>query len=100
MPAVIRPWTAVPVQGDMAGYDRPVQWDVYTSTTRVYVFMDGKPSAFTLPEACTLAAALGKQAQLLVVPDRAWGGTNSAGKFANPKRLSAGGGGGVAGGGG
>jgi hypothetical protein len=29
----------------MAGYDRPVQWDVYTSTNRVYVFMDGKPSA-------------------------------------------------------
>jgi hypothetical protein len=38
-------WTAVPVQGDVAGYDRPVQWDVYTSTSRVYVFMDGKPSA-------------------------------------------------------
>jgi hypothetical protein len=38
-------WTPVPVQGDMAGYDRPVQWDVYTSTSRVYVFMDGKPSA-------------------------------------------------------
>ncbi len=28
----------------MAGYDRPVQWDVYASTSRVYVFMDGKPS--------------------------------------------------------
>lgn len=39
------PWTAVPVQGDMAGYDRPVQWDVYASNQRVYVFMDGKPSA-------------------------------------------------------
>jgi hypothetical protein len=38
-------WLPVPVQGDMAGYDRPVQWDVYTSTNRVYVFMDGKPSA-------------------------------------------------------
>ena len=35
----------MPVQGDLAGYDRPVQWDVYTSTSRVYVFMDGKPSA-------------------------------------------------------
>jgi hypothetical protein len=44
-------WTAVPVQGDRAGYDRPVQWDVYTSTSRVYVFMDGKPSACAvLPE--------------------------------------------------
>jgi len=40
-----QPWTAVPVQGDVAGFDRPVQWDVYTSTNRVYVFMDGKPSA-------------------------------------------------------
>jgi copper chaperone CopZ len=38
-------WTAVPVQGNLAGYDRPVQWDVYTSTERVYVFMDGKPAA-------------------------------------------------------
>ena len=27
-----QPWTPVPVQGDVAGYDRPVQWDVYTST--------------------------------------------------------------------
>jgi hypothetical protein len=44
-------WTAVPVQGDAAGYDRPVQWDVYTSNQRVYVFMDGKPSACAvLPE--------------------------------------------------
>jgi len=40
-----QPWTPVPVEGDVAGYDRPVQWDVYTSTSRVYVFMDGKPSA-------------------------------------------------------
>jgi len=40
-----KPWTPVPVQGDLAGFDRPVQWDVYASTSRVYVFMDGKPSA-------------------------------------------------------
>jgi hypothetical protein len=40
-----QPWTAVPVQGDLAGYDRPVQFDVYTSTSRVYVYMDGRPSA-------------------------------------------------------
>ena len=40
-----KPWTPVPVQGDVAGFDRPVQWDVYASTSRVYVFMDGKPSA-------------------------------------------------------
>ena len=38
-------WTPVPVQGALAGYDRPVQWDVYTSTSRVYVFVDGKPAA-------------------------------------------------------
>ncbi|HEY2900030.1 MAG TPA: hypothetical protein VGL59_05620 [Polyangia bacterium] len=38
-------WVPVPVQGAQAGYDRPVQWDVYASTSRVYVFMDGKPSA-------------------------------------------------------
>lgn len=45
------PWTPVPVQGALAGYDRPVQWDVYTSTHRVYVFMDGKPAACAdLPE--------------------------------------------------
>jgi len=37
-------WTPVPVQGAVAGFDRPVQWDVYASTSRVYVFMDGKPS--------------------------------------------------------
>jgi hypothetical protein len=40
-----QPWLAVPVQGDLAGYDRLVTWDVYASTTRVYVFMDGKPAA-------------------------------------------------------
>ena len=39
-----QPWTPVPVQGEAAGFDRPVQWDVYASTSRVYVFMDGKPS--------------------------------------------------------
>jgi hypothetical protein len=38
-------WTPVPVQGAMAGYDRPVKWDVYASTSRVYVFMDDKPAA-------------------------------------------------------
>lgn len=44
-------WTPVPVQGAVAGYDRPVQWDVYASTDRVYVFMDGKPAACAnLPE--------------------------------------------------
>ena len=38
------PWTPMPVEGAVAGYDRPVQWDVYASTSRVYVFMDGQPA--------------------------------------------------------
>jgi hypothetical protein len=38
------PWTPMPVQGALAGYDRPVQWDVYASTDRVYVLMDGQPA--------------------------------------------------------
>lgn len=54
-----QPWTAVPVQGDLAGFDRPVQWDVYTSTSRVYVFMDGKPAACAvLPEGRMPAGAV------------------------------------------
>jgi len=39
-----QPWTPVPVQGDVAGFDRPVRWDVYASTSRVYVYMDDKPA--------------------------------------------------------
>ena len=39
-----QPWLPVPVLGDVAGYDRPVQFDVYASTERVYVFMDDKPA--------------------------------------------------------
>jgi len=39
-----QPWTPMPVQGAMAGYDRPVQFDVYASTDRVYVLMDGRPA--------------------------------------------------------
>jgi hypothetical protein len=38
------PWLPVPVLGDVAGFDRPVQFDVYASTERVYVFMDDKPA--------------------------------------------------------
>ena len=38
------PWLPVPVVGDFAGFDRPVQFDVYASTERVYVFMDDKPA--------------------------------------------------------
>jgi hypothetical protein len=38
------PWLPVPVLGDLAGFDRPVQFDVYASTERVYVFIDDKPA--------------------------------------------------------
>jgi hypothetical protein len=38
------PWLPVPLLGDVAGFDRPVQFDVYASTERVYVFMDDKPA--------------------------------------------------------
>ncbi|HEY6879271.1 MAG TPA: hypothetical protein VI299_14695, partial [Polyangiales bacterium] len=38
------PWLPVPVLGDLAGFDRPVQFDVYASTERVYVYVDDKPA--------------------------------------------------------
>jgi hypothetical protein len=38
------PWLPVPSMGSLAGYDRPVQFDVYASTERVYVFVDEKPA--------------------------------------------------------
>jgi hypothetical protein len=38
------PWLPVPVLGGMAGFDRPVQFDVYASTNRVYVFIDDEPA--------------------------------------------------------
>jgi hypothetical protein len=38
------PWLPVPVLGEVAGYDRPVRFDVYASTKRVYVFMDDQPA--------------------------------------------------------
>lgn len=38
------PWTPVPVLAEVSGHDRPVQFDVYASTERVYVFMDEKPA--------------------------------------------------------
>lgn len=37
------PWRALPILGDVAGFDRPVQLDVYASTNRVYLFADGQP---------------------------------------------------------
>jgi hypothetical protein len=46
------PWLPVPVMGELAGHDRPVQFDVYASTERVYVTVDGKPAGCAvLPEA-------------------------------------------------
>lgn len=45
------PWLPVPVLGDLAGHDRPVRFDVYASTERVYVMLDGKPAGCAvLPE--------------------------------------------------
>jgi hypothetical protein len=38
------PWTPVPVLGERAGHDRPVRFDVYASTQRVYVYVDGDPA--------------------------------------------------------
>jgi hypothetical protein len=38
------PWLPVPPLGDLAGFDRPVQFDVYASTDRIYVFLDDKPA--------------------------------------------------------
>ena len=38
------PWLPVPLLGDVAGHDRPVRFDVYASTERVYVFMDDQPA--------------------------------------------------------
>jgi hypothetical protein len=45
------PWLPVPVLGSIAGFDRPVQFDVYASTKRVYVFIDDEPAGCAeLPE--------------------------------------------------
>ncbi len=45
------PWVPVPVLGDLAGHDRPVRFDVYASTRRIYVTVDGKPAGCAvLPE--------------------------------------------------
>jgi hypothetical protein len=44
-------WLPVPVLGSIAGHDRPVQFDVYASTKRVYVFVDDEPAGCAvLPE--------------------------------------------------
>jgi hypothetical protein len=38
------PWLPVPVLGNYAGMDRPVKFDVYASTQRVYVFVEDRPA--------------------------------------------------------
>jgi hypothetical protein len=37
-----QPWLPLPVMSELSGHDRPVQFDVYASTQRVYVFIDDK----------------------------------------------------------
>lgn len=37
------PWLPAPVPGEVSGHDLPVLFDVYASTSRVYVFMNGAP---------------------------------------------------------
>lgn len=49
-------WLPVPVIGDLVGFDRPVQLDVYASTERVYLFMDGRPVGCALLPAGEMAA--------------------------------------------
>jgi hypothetical protein len=45
------PWLPLPVAGDYAGIDRPVKFDVYASTKRVYFFVEDKPAGCAvLPE--------------------------------------------------
>jgi hypothetical protein len=51
------PWTPVPVLGDVAGWDRPVQFDVYASTDRVYVYVDGRPGGCAVLPAGRMPAA-------------------------------------------
>ncbi|HEY6877390.1 MAG TPA: hypothetical protein VI299_05195, partial [Polyangiales bacterium] len=38
------PWLPIPVLGDLSGFDRPVQFDAYVSTERIYVYVDNKPA--------------------------------------------------------
>lgn len=37
------PWFPAPVPSEVSGFDLPVLFDVYASTSRVYVFMNGDP---------------------------------------------------------
>jgi hypothetical protein len=45
------PWLPLPVANDYASMDRPVKFDVYASTKRVYMFIEDKPAGCAvLPE--------------------------------------------------
>lgn len=45
------PWLPLPVPGEYAGMDRPVKFDVYASTERVYMFIEDRPAGCAvLPE--------------------------------------------------
>jgi hypothetical protein len=39
-----QPWLPAPVLGDQAGFDRPVQFDIYASTDKIFMFQDEKPA--------------------------------------------------------
>jgi len=43
-PSWTLPWLPVPIMGNYAGMDRPVKFDVYASTERVYVFVEDRPA--------------------------------------------------------
>jgi hypothetical protein len=38
------PWNPVPILGELAGHDRPVRFDAYLSTSRVYVYVNDEPA--------------------------------------------------------
>jgi hypothetical protein len=40
-----KPQPPAPIVGELSGVDRRVRWDVYASTRRVYVLLDGQPMA-------------------------------------------------------
>ena len=39
-----QPWLPVPVLGNVAGEDRPVQIDIYASTDKIFLFQDDRPA--------------------------------------------------------
>jgi hypothetical protein len=43
-PTWTAPWVPAPVLAEYVGADRPVRFDVYTSTDRVYVYVDDRPA--------------------------------------------------------